>query len=74
MLEDVLREMTRRAVRDPDFLRQARQNLEDTLARFGYRLSGEELRLVEGLHGRTAMMSDGALVRALSDGLAGPGD
>jgi hypothetical protein len=69
--ENVLREMARRAVRDPDFLRQARRNLESTLARHGYQLTGEEMRLVEGLRRRTAGMSDGALARALSDGLAG---
>jgi len=69
--EDVLREMASRAVRDSDFLRQARQNLESTLVRHGYRLSGEEMRLVEGLRRRTAGMSDEQLARALSDGLAG---
>ena len=71
MREDVLSEMASRAVRDPDFLRQARQNLESTLVRHGYRLSSEEMRLVEGLRRRTAGMSDVALARALSDGLAG---
>src|SRR5215212_1608154 len=63
--------MASRAVRDSDFLRQARQNLESTLVRHGYRLSGEEMRLVEGLRRRTAGMSDEQLARALSDGLAG---
>ena len=56
MRENVLREMASRAVMDPDFLRQARQNLESTLARHGYQLTGEEMRLVEGLRRRTAGM------------------
>ncbi len=71
MRENVLREMASRTVMDPNFLRQARQNLESTLARHGYQLTGEEMRLVEGLRRRTAGMSDGALACALSDGLAG---
>jgi hypothetical protein len=58
-------------VRDPDFLRQARQNLESTLALHGFQLTGEEKLLVEGLRRQTAGMSDGALANALSDGLAG---
>jgi hypothetical protein len=69
--ESVLREMASRTVRDPDFLGQARQNLESTLGRHGYQPTGEEMRLVEDLRRRIAGMSDGALARALSDGLAG---
>jgi hypothetical protein len=69
--ENVLREMTSRAVRDPNFLRQARQNLESTLARHGYQLTGEEMRLVEGLRCRTAGMTDEELARALAAGIRG---
>ncbi len=71
MRENVLREMASRAVKDPDFLRQARQNLESTLVRHGYQLSGEEMRLVEGLRNRTAGMTDEELARALAAGIRG---
>jgi len=69
--EDVLRELASQAVRDPDFLGQARQNLESALARHGYRLSGEEMRLVEDLRRRTAGMSDEELASTLASGLRG---
>ena len=71
MRENVLREMASRAVRDPNFLRQARQNLESTLARHGYQLTGEEMRLVEGLRCRTAGMTDEELARAMAAGIRG---
>ena len=71
MRENVLREMASRAVRDPNFLRQARQNLESTLARHGYQLTGEEMRLVEGLRCRTAGMTDEVFARALAAGIRG---
>jgi len=67
--EKVLRELASRAATDAGFLKQARSDLEGTLARFGYDLTLEELGLVEDLGRRTAGMSDGALARALSDGL-----
>ncbi len=38
-----------RAATYPDSLRQARQDLQGTLARHGYRLTDEETRLVEGV-------------------------
>ena len=49
MRENVLRDLASRAATDPDFLRQARRDLRGTLARHGYRLTDEELRLVEGI-------------------------
>jgi hypothetical protein len=69
--ENVLRETASRAVRDPDFLKKARQNLDSTLARTGYELTDEEMRLVEDLRRRAVGMSDEQLARASSDGLAG---
>ncbi len=71
MREKVLRDLASRAVTDAGFLKQARRDLEGTLAGFGYELTLEELRLVEDLRRRTAAMSDRALVRALADRLRG---
>jgi hypothetical protein len=69
--ENVLRDLASRAATDAEFLRQARKDLEDTLARHGYRLTGEEMRLVEGLRRRTVAMSDEELARTLAAGIQG---
>ena len=69
MREAVLRDLASRAATDPAFLRQARQDLQGTLARHGYRLTDEEARLVEGLRQRTASMTDEELARTLASGL-----
>ena len=58
MREKVLRALASRAATDAGFLKQARRDLEGTLAGFGYDLTLEELRLVEDLRRRTAAMSD----------------
>ncbi len=58
MREKVLRDLASRAATDAGFLKQARRDLEGTLAGFGYDLSLEELRLVDDLRRRTAAMSD----------------
>lgn len=71
MRENVLRDLARRAAKDPDFLRQARQDLEGTLTRQGYHLTAQEMRLVEGLHRQTASMTDEELARTLANGLEG---
>ena len=70
MREDVLRDLASRATADADFLRQARKDLEGTLARQGYLLTNEEMRLVESLRQQTAKMSDEELARTLARGLA----
>jgi hypothetical protein len=67
----ILRDLASRAATDPRFLKQARRNLEGTLAGFGYELTRKELRLVEDLGRRTAGMSDEQLARALASGLKG---
>ena len=69
MRENVLRDLASRAATDPDFLRQARRDLRGTLARHGYRLTDEELRLVEGLRRQTAGVTDQELARTLASGL-----
>jgi hypothetical protein len=69
--ENVLRDLPNRAATDPEFLGRARKDLEGTLARYGYRLTGEEMRLVEDLRHRTVRMSDEELARTLADGLTG---
>ena len=56
--ENVLRDLANWAATDPEFLRRARTDLEGTLARYGYRLAGEEIRRVEGLRHRAVSMSD----------------
>jgi hypothetical protein len=67
--ETVLSNLASQAATDPVFLRQARKDLEGTLARNGYHLTDEELRVVEDLRRRTAGMSDEELARALAGGL-----
>lgn len=69
MREKVLRDLASRAATDAEFLKQGRRDLDGTLARFGYDLTLEELRLVEDLRHRTAGMSDEQLARALASGL-----
>jgi hypothetical protein len=69
--ENILRNLASRAATDPNFLRQARQDLQGTLARHGYRLTDEERRLVEGLQRQTASMTDEELTRTLASGLEG---
>jgi hypothetical protein len=71
MRENVLSDLAGRAATEPTFLKQARRDLEGTLARFGYDLTLEELRLVEGLRRQTAGMSDDQLACALDSGLRG---
>jgi hypothetical protein len=69
--EKVLRDLASRAATNAEFLKQARRNLNGTLARFGYNLTLEELRLVENLRRQTAAMSDDQLARTLASGLRG---
>ena len=71
MRENVLRDLAGRAATEPTFLKQARRDLEGTLAGFGYDLTLEELRLVEGLRRQTAGMSGEQLARELASGLRG---
>src|SRR5215204_1570459 len=73
MRENVLSDLAGRAATESPFLKQARRDLEGTLARLGYELTREELRLVEGedLRRRTAGMSDEQLARTLASGLRG---
>ena len=71
MRENVPRDLANRATTDPEFLRRARKDLEGTLARYGYCLTGEEMRRVEDLRHRTLSMSSEELAPTLADGLAG---
>ena len=72
MRENVLSDLAGRAATERTFPKQARRDLEGTLARFGYDLTLEELRLVEGLWRQTAGMSDEQqLARVLASGLRG---
>lgn len=69
--ENILRNLASRAATDPTFLRQARQNLQDTLARHGYCLTHVEMRLLEGLRRQTVSRTDEELARTLASGLEG---
>ena len=71
MRETILRTLASRAATDPEFLRQARQDLTGTLTRNGYQLTEGELRSVEELQRQTAGMSDEELARTLAGGLHG---
>jgi hypothetical protein len=67
--ENVLRDLASRAANDPEFLMRVRKDLESTLAQHGYHLTGEELRVVNGLQRQTPGMSDEELARMLAHGL-----
>ncbi len=69
MRESVLRGLASQAATDPDFLRRVRQDPAGTLARHGYRLTGEEMRMVEDLRRRTSAMTDEELAGMLAGGL-----
>jgi hypothetical protein len=69
MRESVLRNLASQAATDPDFLRQARQDLAGSLARHGYLLTSEEMRMVEDLRRQTSKMTDHELARMLASGL-----
>jgi hypothetical protein len=69
MRESVLRDLATQAAIDPDFLRRVRQDPAGTLARRGYHLTGEEMRMVEGLRRQTSAMTDEELARMLAGGL-----
>ena len=69
MREHVLRELASRAATDPEFLDRARADLDGTLSRYGYHLTGEEMRLVKDLQRRVAGMNSDELARALAAGL-----
>lgn len=71
MRENVLRDLASRAATHPDFLQQARHDLEGTLVRHGYHLTNEEMCFVEGLRQQTAGMSDEELARTLAGSLEG---
>jgi hypothetical protein len=71
MREHVLEDLVNRAASDPEFLGQARRDLEGTLAQYGYHLTDEELQLVRNLQRQTAGMSNNELTRMLADGLEG---
>jgi len=71
MREHVMREVANRAATDPEFLGQARRDLEGALIRYGYHLTDEELQLVKNLQRQTAEMSDKELARTLAVGVEG---
>jgi hypothetical protein len=71
MRVNVLRDLASRAAADSGFLQQARQDLQGTLTRHGYRLTNEERRLVEDFLGQTSAMTDVELARTLASGLEG---
>jgi hypothetical protein len=69
MRDNVLRNLASRAASNPEFLRQARQDFQGTIARHGYRLTNEETRLVEDFLRKTAAMTDVQLAGTLASGL-----
>lgn len=71
MRENVLRDLASRAATHPDFLQHVRHELEGTLVRYGYHLTNEEMRFVEGLRQQIAGMSDEQLTRTLAVSLEG---
>jgi hypothetical protein len=71
MRENVLRELASRAATDPEFLERAREDLEGTLARYGYHLTDEEMQLVSNLRRRSTRTSSEELAGTLAAGFAG---
>jgi hypothetical protein len=69
--ENVLRELASRAATDPEFLERTRENLEGTLARYGYHLTDGEMQLVSNLRHQSTGMSSEELAGTLAAGLAG---
>ena len=69
MREDVLRELVARAASDPVFLSGIRRDPERTLLANGYELTPEELKTVEDLRRRTALLGDRTLAALLAGGL-----
>ncbi len=69
--ENVLRELASRAATDPEFLERAREDLEGTLARYGYHLTDGEMQLVSNLRRQSVGMSSEKLAGTLAAGLAG---
>jgi hypothetical protein len=68
---NILRGLASQAAKDSEFLRRVRKDPEGTLIRYGYHLTTEEFRLVEGLRRQTIGLSDEELARMLANGLAG---
>jgi hypothetical protein len=75
MRDDVLTSLVERALADDEFRQAARADLEPTLARYGYDLTGEELDAVRLMQAQTADLSDEQLTEQLEamarDGVAG---
>jgi hypothetical protein len=57
MRESVLRDLASQAATDPDFVRRVRRDPAGTLARHGYHLTDEEMRMVEDLWRQTSAMT-----------------
>ena len=74
MRESVLSNLASQAATDPDFLRRVRQDSVGSLARHGYYLTGEELRMVEKLRRQAAGLTDEELARTLAGGLQARSD
>jgi hypothetical protein len=69
MRESVLRDLASQAATDPDFVRRVRRDPAGTLARHGYHLTDEEMRMVEDLRWQTSAMTNEELARMLVSGL-----
>jgi hypothetical protein len=65
MRDEVLTSLVERALTDAEFRQGARADLEPTLARYGYELSGEELDAVRLMQAQTADLSDEQLTDQL---------
>jgi hypothetical protein len=68
MRDDVMIDLIDRAMRDPEFREQARQDPEATLRAHGFDLTGEELQAVKEFQQQTAGLSDEALNEAIAGG------
>jgi hypothetical protein len=75
MRDEVLTSLVEQALTDGEFRQAARADLEPTLARYGYELTGEELDAVRLMQAQTADLSDEQVTQQLEamarDGVTG---
>jgi hypothetical protein len=68
MRDDVMIDLIDRAMRDPEFREQARQDPEAALQAHGFELTDEELQAVKEFQQQTAGLSDEELNEAIAQG------
>jgi hypothetical protein len=68
MRDEVMIDLIDRAMRDPEFREQARQDPDGTLRAHGFELTDDELQAVKEFQQQTAGLSDEELNEAITQG------